>query len=319
MTSAKEEALKAFEEWYGNLRVYGDFPARGTIGSSLVVLERLKGDYDLNLDSHRAAGKSQIRGASGAAVTKLLEEFGEKRRFLSEGGRTNRGAPGDIGKMLRALQSAGLDVLNMEERNEILKSLQGFLVDKVREYHGRQRLKVVYDPNKSTWHSIYDLLALARQTGKEGPVAQYLVGAKLQLRFPNIQVDNKSYSTADDQLDRPGDFCVGDTVFHVTVSPMPGVYEKCRRNLEVGFRVYLLVSDRNLIGAKQNAENMIPGKITVESIESFIGQNIEEVSSFSKEELVTSFRKLLETYNSRVDAVENDKSFLVEIPRNLLS
>ncbi|WP_134217370.1 DUF4928 family protein [Pelotomaculum sp. FP] len=84
------------------------------------------------------------------------------------------------------------------------------------------------------------------------------------------------------QLGRPGDFLVGDTAFHVTVAPMPAVYEKCKRNIEDGFRVYLLVPDRSLIGAKQNAETVAPGKITVESIEPFVGQNIEELSVFSK-------------------------------------
>jgi hypothetical protein len=44
------------------------------------------------------------------------------------------------------------------------------------------------------------------QSGKDGPVAQYLVGAKLALRFPTEKIGNESYSTADVQLNRPGDF-----------------------------------------------------------------------------------------------------------------
>ncbi len=316
----KDRALKVFESWYKKLPVHkpSGGPARGTIGAALIVLDRLKGDFDLNLESHRAAGQSQIKGASGAAVSRILSKFVENRPFIKEGGRTNRGGPGDIGKMLEAIGTTRLEHLTTVERNEVLEYLQLFLVEKVREYHNRQRLKVIYDPSQSTWQSINDLLSSARDTGKEGPVAQYLVGSKLQLRFPHVQIGNESYSTADDQLGRPGDFQVGDTAFHVTVAPMPAVYEKCKRNIEEGLRVYLLVPDRCLVGARQNADTIAPGKISVESIESFVGQNIEELSIFSKDRIVEGFLRLLETYNQRVDATETDKSMMIEIPRNLL-
>lgn len=314
------KSLEKFEAWYNALPIHhpSGGPARGTIAAALVVLDQLKEEFDLRLDSHRAAGKSQIRGASGAALARILGEFGETRPFLKEGGRTNRGGPGDIAKMLETLRGVGLNRLPANERIEILTELQRFLVNKVKEFHSRQRLKVAYDPSRSAWQSIHDLLALARENGKEGPVAQYLVGAKLQLRFPDAQVRNESYSTADTQLGRPGDFLFGDTAFHVTVAPMPAVYERCKRNMEEGLRVYLLVSDRSLVGARQNAEATAPGRIATESIESFVSQNIEELSTFSKNRLVDGFRRLLETYNRRVDAVENDKSMLVEIPQNLL-
>jgi len=96
-----------------------------------------------------------------------------------------------------------------------------------------------------------------------------------------------------------------------------GVYEKCRHNLENGYRVFLLVPERALTGARQNAELMMPGRIAVESIETFVGQNIEELSYFSRDKLKSGFRRLLETYNARVDAAETDKSMLVEISTNL--
>ena len=38
---------------------------------------------------------------------------------------------------------------------------------------------------------------------------------------------------------RPGDFVVGDTAFHVTVSPMPPVLDKCEANLRNGYRSML--------------------------------------------------------------------------------
>jgi hypothetical protein len=317
--TVEEKALKAFKDWFTSLKSHSSSggPAKGTIAAGLVVLDRLKSDFVLDLEAHRAPGGSQIRGASGQAVKRILETYGETRPFAKEGGRTNRGGPGDIRKMLEAIESARLEFVEADKRDEILTALQRYLVAKVIEFHNRERLKLVYDPSKSTWQLIQDLLIAARETGKEGPVAQHLIGAKLQLRFPDISVSNEGYSTADDQLGRPGDFQLGDTAFHVTVAPMPAVYEKCRSNLHEGLRAYLLVPDRSLSGARQNAALLLEGKVSVESIESFVSQNIEEISAFSKKKLPDGFRKLVDEYNRRVDEIEVDKSMQIEIPRNL--
>ena len=113
--------------------------------------------------------------------------------------------------MLAALETLGLESLDKDERNFTLDDLQKFLVGKVQEYHNRQRIRFTFDPAASTRQSVQDILSLSREAGKEGPVAQYLIGAKLEMRFPEIEVKNDSYSTADDQLGRAGDFLMGDT------------------------------------------------------------------------------------------------------------
>ncbi|MGH9690037.1 MAG: DUF4928 family protein, partial [Candidatus Acidiferrales bacterium] len=95
------------------------------------------------------------------------------------------------------------------------------------------------------------------------------------------------------------------------------VIEKCKTNLEAGRRAYLLVPDDLLIGTRQNAELLAQGRIAVESIESFVGQNIEELSTFSLGQIAERFRRLLELYNHRVNEVESDKSMLIELPPNL--
>ncbi len=314
-----KRGLELFEAWYNDLPVHkaSGGPAKGTIAAALVVLERLRESYLLDIKVHTAPGGVQIKGVSGQAVKKILARFGEIRPFVKEGGRTNRGLRDQIKMMLETLDKAHLENLSAEKRADILNEMQRFLLRKVEAFHKRERIKMIYDPSKSTWQNIQSLLSAARETGKEGPVAQHMVGAKLQLRFPEITVGNESYSTADDQLGRPGDFYIGDTAFHVTVAPMIGVYEKCGHNLENGYRVFLLVPERALAGARQNAELMVPGRIAVESIESFVGQNIEELSYFSRDKLRNGFRRLLETYNARIDVAETDKSMLIEIPRNL--
>jgi hypothetical protein len=294
-------------------------PAKGTISGALVVLQRLQEDYDLDIDHHTAKSGTQIQGASGRAVSDILAMFGEVRQYVAEGGRTNRGLRSEINSLLRALAELQLEALEVDERNRILQEMQRLLVTQVQIFFNRQRLSFEFDPTKSVQQLIRTLLRTAEESGKEGPVAQYLVGAKLALRFPDENVANQSYSTADQQTARPGDFTIRDTAFHVTVAPQFLLFEKCKRNLADGLRVYVLVPERILEAARQFAEQEAPGRITTVSIESFTAQNIEEMAYFSNSGLVKGLHALLEAYNIRTDQVEIDKSMLIEIPTNLRS
>jgi hypothetical protein len=111
---------------------------------------------------------------------------------------------------------------------------------------------------------------------------------------------------------------VGDTIIHVTVAPMPAVLEKCRRNLNAGFRANLLVPDDRLQAARQMAATLdLSELVGVLSLEGFVGQNIEEMGEFSKASVAAHLRRVLETYNERVEAVETNRALLIEIPANL--
>lgn len=204
----------------------------------------------------------------------------------------------------------------MDETDQI-GAIEALLVA-LKKRRAKEPVRFAFDQAKSTWQAISDLLGLARESGKEGMVAQYLVGAILALRFPELTVENLSYSTADNRLGRPGDFYLGSTAFHVTVAPMPAVFEKCQKNIAEGYRVYLLVPDRAVIGARQTAEGIMSGRIAVESIESFVGNNVEELAQFSKDRLKEGMKRLIDEYNRRVNEVETDKSLLIDVPKNLL-
>lgn len=315
-----QQPPKEFIDWYNSLKIVkaNNGPANGSIATALVVLNRLTTDFNLDFNTHIADGGMQIRGASGAAVAAILKSFSEERPFAKEGGRTNRGGPAEVRALLEMLKVLHLERKTEDERYELLYSMQSFLVDRVRDFHNRQKIKLTFNPALSTWHIVHNLLAEAIAEGKAGYVAQHLVGAKLQFRFPDIDVSNESGSTADMQTQRPGDFLIGHTAFHVTVAPMPPVFDKCRHNIQQGLKPFLLVPDNKLIGARQIAEQTCEQQIAVESIESFVSQNINEISSFKKENLTNSFKELVEIYNSRVDKVETDKSLMIELPSNLL-
>lgn len=186
--SAADQVLRAYDAWYSNLKVYpaSGGPARGTVCAALVVLERLKENCRLDPEAHRAAGGSEIQGASGSGCAQILARLGETRPFLSEGGRTNRGGPGDIDSMLATLRTSNLCEVEITARLGILDTLQRYLGSKVAEWHSRQRLSFSFDIAKSAWQIVHEILGKAREAGKEGPIAQYLMGAKLQLRYPKL-------------------------------------------------------------------------------------------------------------------------------------
>ncbi len=317
--SLEASAIRVVENWYANLDLYQDkLPSKGSIAAALHVLNRLRSNYDLDIASHVAGGEAQITGLSAGALRKVLAEFGEARVLSAVGGRSNRGARGDVAKLLDEMRPLHLERRPEPERIQVIAAMQRHIVvNYVGQYFAVKRVKATYDRNASTWKFIHTIIENARASGKAGPVAEYLVGAKLKLRFPDKVIRNKRFSTADAQAGCAGDFEIGNTAFHVTTAPMPELLEKCRGNLERGLRVYLLVPEPQVIGARQNAELLAVGRIAVESIESFVATNIDELSEFDGDKLKSGFRRLLETYNARVDAIELDKSMLIDIPPNL--
>ncbi len=317
--SLAESAIQVTDEWYASLDLYQDkLPSKGSIAAALHVLGRLRTQYDLNITSHVAGGEAQIAGLSAGALKRVLEEFGEMRLLSSVGGRSNRGARRDVARLLDAMRSLRLEEQSIEARNDAICAMQQHIVTNyVSLYFAAKRVKAIFDPASATTRFIDAILENARQSGKAGAVAEYLVGAKLALRFPDKTIRSKRFSTSDAQFGFAGDFEVGNTAFHVTVAPMPELFEKLKANLERGLRVYLLVPKTQVVGTEQNASLLAEGRIAVASIESFVATNIDELSEFDGSKLKSGFRCLLEKYNERTEAVELDKSLLIEIPPNL--
>jgi hypothetical protein len=100
---------------------------------------------------------------------------------------------------------------------------------------------------------------------------------------------------------------------HVTVAPKPEHIEKCKRNLQDGRRVYLLVPDSELAGARQIAESAAPGQIAVESIESFVANFIELKARFSTVAVEAILAQLCDNFNTLVAKCDPDDWLTLEI------
>ena len=291
--------------------------SRGNIAGGLVLLENLRDNFDLDINAHKAPGSDQLRNATRSNVQKILARFKEERILLKEGGRTNRGLVKNLTPLLESLLNARIDDLSSETRSIALDDMQSFLVDRAKEQFNAEKLSFEYRREVTSREVVRMILESARSRRKAGEVAEYLVGAKLALRFPDYEIRNSAASAADDQTDESGDFQLNDCVFHVTVSPNSGHYEKCQLNLTNGLRVFLLVPEALLAGARQNADLTVTGRISVESIESFVSQNIEELSDFDGNRVPQSMKMLLETYNDRLAEVETDLSLQVKVPTSM--
>ena len=314
--SAYVDSLSVLREWYDGYRPSpGEEPNTYVICAGLAVLERMRDAFPLARSVY-VTPRNQVR-TSGRLIQSILARHGEERRFTAEGGRTTRGTvPAAEGLAAELNLVEGLVGLGDEARLEVIDELQAWLVERVKDYFSRQRIEVEINLSKPSSHIVGDVLIAAGL--KSGAVAQHLVGAKLAVRFPDLDIENHSYTTADQQLGRPGDFLVRDTVFHVTVAPMPPVLNKCLENFRNGYRPLLLVPESRIQAAKQMAESIGAEEgVSIFAIESFVGQNIEELGGFGKDNLAGNIIGLIEKYNERVGAVESDRSLLIEPPANL--
>lgn len=310
-------ALEALIAWYDGERDSPEVKARKfVICVGLAVVEHMRENYPLAKD-HVVTPGGQAR-AGKAIIQNILARHGIERVFAKEGGRTTRGAAPCAERLQGVLNGvAELAQLPEEARGQVCDELQDWLVERVKEYFEADRIRVQVSgdmPGPLVIESILNAAGV-RDTGA---VAEYLVGAKLDLRFPDIEVENRSAEAADDQAGLHGDFVVNDTVFHVTIAPSQGVIQKCQANLTAGYRPNLIVASDRFQGTKELAVMMgVADRISLHTIENFVGQNIEEMAEFSKDSFKAGLRRLFERYNERVKEVDTNTGRLIEIPPNL--
>jgi hypothetical protein len=146
-----------------------------------------------------------------------------------------------------------------------------------------------------------------------GAVMQHLVGAKLDCALGQGNFEHNSYSTSDQQSGRKGDFFVGDVAIHVTTSPGEALIERCRDNLNDGFRPMLVTGQRGLTLAEGLADNAGLGdRIDVFEVEQFIALNLCELGKFAAEGRRVAVSVFVTRYNEIIEDVETDPSLKIE-------
>lgn len=319
MTDEQKRILDAFHSWYERLdkrTETGGRPSKGLIAATLVLLERLKSEPSLDPKRHTTDKGAQVKSASGTKVAKILNELGESRCVSREGGRTSRGTLPKVTSLLETLEENAFSKLSKDDRIIAIVEMQRHLAAEMSAILDLDRLVLPYAKDKPTRTILSDLFESARLAGKEAAIAEYLVGAKLSLRFPNVSIRNTSFTTADTSDDEPGDFVVNDFSIHVTIAPSASLIEKCRKNVDNNYRPLILVTP-DVVDRTRQSVYPYSAQIEVLALEDFSSQNIDEISEFSTGNLRTQLIKLIERYNDRVTEVDPDSSKVIELPRKL--
>ena len=150
---------------------------------------------------------------------------------------------------------------------------------------------------------IGDILDQAQGKKRSKDVAEYLVGAKLELRFGEGAVQPKNVNTP--SLEQLADFRFGGAAFEVTTVENP---DRAHLNkigeilANTGLELWLLTRKRDR-ERWQNAIDALYGdqgsRVVVTDIETFVGQNTSEIGRFVPEETRATLAELFARYANR--------------------
>ena len=293
-----------------------DFKGKGPLCVALVVTQHAL-DRGLPLDPEALVtqGGGQVLGLGKAAVQSVLKRHGIERVLAAEGGRTSRGSLNNMREyvaFLNDLHSKGMADLN---------AIEAGWIECVHAFFAGKPFTIKLDTSRSLRHVVRNILEQAFDRQKDAPgmyyagaVLQHLVGAKLDGALGKGKFEHNSFSTADAPGNRVGDFLVGDVTIHVTTSPGEAVIERCRENLNDGYKPILVTIRSRVAAAEGLADNKgVADRIDIFEIEQFVALNLYELGEFETEGRRVAVDDLVTRYNEIVEGVETDPSLKIEI------
>jgi hypothetical protein len=294
------------------------FRGKGPLSVALVVTQHAR-KIGLPLDAEEllTEGGGQVLGLGKGAVQAILKRHGITRVLASEGGRTSRGSLNNMREYV-----AFLNELKAKGKVD-LDAVEAFWIERVHEFFAGKPFKIKLDASRSLRVVVRDVIAQAVERQKTAPgmyyagaVLQHLVGAKLDCALGEGAVAHNCFSTADAPNARVGDFFIGDVAIHVTTSPGEAVIEKCRDNLNDGYRPMLVTLQRGLLVAEELAGQVGLGeRIDIFEIEQFVALNLYELGRFGADGRKTAVTDMVNRYNEIVEKFETDPSLKIELRR----
>lgn len=260
-------------------------------------------------------GKGQVLGLGKGAVQRVLKDYEITKILASEGGRTSRSSMSNMQDYVAFLNQAsgkpGFDLKKVEE----------WWVDRVRDFFEASPLKLKVDTGSTLKTCLTGIFEEAKRRQSEnrgatvlGAVMQHLVGAKLEMLYPDQAIKHSGYSVADSPTGRSGDFEIGDCVIHVTTAPAKLLLQKCLDNLDRGLRPLVISTNAGAAMAETLAdeEGMIK-RIEVLDITQFLVANMLEWTGFEGAKRRNTFEELISRYNQIVTSCETDPSLKIEV------
>lgn len=288
--------------------------------AQMLHISRLAVENGLPLDPSACltSGKGQVLGLGKARVQAILSDHGITRVLAEEGGRTSRGSLGYLQEymtFLNELHEASLfDVFEIED-------VEAWWIGRVKAFFDAKPLPLKYDVGKSLCAIVHDLLGQAQKRQKASPgmmyvgaVLQHLVGAKISLILPDVEMKHHGFSVADRADSRDGDFIIDDVVIHVTTAPGEALLRKCAANIDAGLRPIIVTLGARIAAAESNADDIgLEGRVDIFDAEQFIATNVYEWSRFNPSDRKLTIEKLIDRYNKIVESCETDVSLKIAI------
>ncbi|MDP2361968.1 MAG: DUF4928 family protein [bacterium] len=292
------------------------FGQKGSLCVALVVTQHArKLGFPLDPEKLLTEGGGQVLGLGKSPVQAVLVKHGIDRVLAAEGGRTSRGSLSNMRDYVGFLNGVA-------KQGEVdLDLIEAYWIERVHAFFAAKPFKIRLDASRSLRTLVRDVIAQAEERQKSNPgmqyagaVLQHLVGAKLDCAMGSGSFKHNSFSTSDAQSGRAGDFFLGDVAIHVTTSPGEAVIERCRDNINDGFRPIIVTMARGLTAIEVLAENANLGeRIDVFEVEQFVALNLYELGKFAADGRRVAVSDLVTRYNEIVEEVETDPSLKVEI------
>ena len=294
--------MAILEEFIGSQMIQHGRMVPARLMSVMALLERLRTHPSLRIDDHIVGARTGVRSHNRFARA-ALARFGLPPPGTSHGRRSNQimvwGQP-----LLDLMRDVGFEG---SDAQKLIDIAQAELAMHVREIVDQKPLEV-HVRGRSVHAVIQEVLDQAVATGKGGDVAQYLVGAKLELRLkielPLHGANLPDSKFASDRPARPGDFEVKDAMFEVAIGPPDdkhiGQIVEALKNRERD--VWLLTRNNQVSKWRKKIierDDIDDERVVVSSVETFVGQNLAEIAGFSSEGKVHALTDLCRIYNER--------------------
>lgn len=303
-----ESTLKAFQD---TNNIY----SKGKLSVVIQFTRLIQGkSFPLNANDFKTEKEGQVAGLGGSNLKKILKSHNITQQLSAEGGRTSRGSMG--------LMINYVDFLNAwNTQNEVdLVAVEAYWAEQVREYFRNQPFILTADTSKTIGSNLDDLFDQAKKRQKQNPgtqylgtVLQHLVAAKLCLIMPAGSFEIHGASVADAPTARSGDFAINKTIIHCTTSVGDLLINKCRNNINSGYRpVIITIFERVQTALNQIEDAGLAGRVEVWDIQQFLSANILEHSLFDDNKRNAKLGAIIDNYNQIVLEKETDPSLRIE-------
>ncbi|MCX7424092.1 MAG: DUF4928 family protein [Planctomycetia bacterium] len=290
----------AFTEWLNENMVKGGNDVSGRLVTAMALLERLRETPTLDLKEHMAGSGQQLVEHNGF-VDRAIARFSVQSP-VQERGRRSSNLNAWANSLFAWLVAAGFREGEIERNDDLLQGAQAMAACRLSLINEDKPLIARYSKGSAV-AVIGDILDQAQEKKRAKDVAEYLVGAKLELRFGEGAVQPKNVNTP--SLDQLADFRFGGAAFEVTTvtSADSAHLNKIGEILSnTGLELWLLTRKRDrekwqkAVDAKYGDQ---ASRVVVTDIETFVGQNTSEIGHFEAEETRATLAALFARYTNR--------------------